>query len=60
MVMTVEKLISLLQKVVTQEATVIISINEKGYINQYPIDNVIVRHDMSTDEVVVIVERKMK
>lgn len=58
--MTVEKLISLLQKVVTQEATVIVSINERGYVEQYPIDNVIVRHDMSTDEVVVVIERKMK
>lgn len=57
--MTVEKLIGLLQKVVTQEADVIISINEGGYINQYPIDNVIVRHDMSADEVVVVIEREM-
>ena len=56
--MTVEKLIRLLQKINTQEAITIMRVNERGLVEHFPIDNVVVRHDMETDSVVVILERE--
>lgn len=57
--MTVEKLIRLLQKIKTQEAITIMRVNARGIVEHYPIDNVVVRHDMETDNVVVILEREI-
>ena len=55
--MTVEKLISLLQKVVTQEATVIMRINDRGQVLNYPVDGVILLQNLETDDLCVILER---
>jgi hypothetical protein len=57
MVMTVEKLISLLQKVVTQEATVIMRVNDRGQVLNYPVDGVILLQNLETDDLCVILER---
>ena len=55
--MTVEKLISLLQKVVTQEATVIMRVNDRGQVLNYPVDGVILLQNLETDDLCVILER---
>lgn len=55
--MTVEKLISLLQKVVTQEATIIMRINDRGQVLNYPVDGVILLQNLETDDLCVILER---
>ena len=57
MVTTVEKLISLLQKVVTQEATIIMRINDRGQVLNYPVDGVILLQNLETDDLCVILER---
>ena len=56
--MTVEKLISLLQKVVTQEATIIMRINDRGQVLNYPVDGVILLQNLETDDLCVILERR--
>ena len=56
-IMTVEKLISLLQKVVTQEATIIMRINDRGQVLNYPVDGVILLQNLETDDLCVILER---
>lgn len=55
--MTVEKLISLLQKVITQEATVIMRVNDRGQVLNYPVDGVILLQNLETDDLCVILER---
>ena len=57
MVTTVEKLISLLQKVVTQEATIIMRVNDRGQVLNYPVDGVILLQNLETDDLCVILER---
>lgn len=52
--MTVEKLISLLQKVITQEATVIMRVNDRGQVLNYPVDGVILLQNLETDDFCVI------
>ena len=62
--MPLGELINLLQKAsvqhdVTRDVPVIMRINDKGAIGQHFIDNVVIRHDVETDSVIVILEREI-
>lgn len=62
--MPLGELIELLQKAsvqhdVTRDTPVIMRINDKGAIGHHFIDNVVIRHDVETDSVIVILEREI-